>query len=57
MMLHGGMLDGVQILSPKTVAMFSSNYLPDNRELADMALPGLFSEAGYAASASRSPAE
>jgi CubicO group peptidase (beta-lactamase class C family) len=47
MMLHGGTLDGAQILSPKTVAMFSLNYLPDNRELADMAPPGLFSEAGY----------
>jgi len=47
MMVHGGALDGVQILSPKTVAMFSLNYLPDNRELADMAPPGLFSEAGY----------
>ena len=48
MMLHGGTLDGVQILSPKTVSMFSLNYLPDNRELVDMAPPGLFSEAGYA---------
>jgi len=47
MMLHGGTLDGVQILSPKTVAMFSLNYLPDNHQLADMAPPGLFSEAGY----------
>jgi CubicO group peptidase (beta-lactamase class C family) len=47
MMLHGGSLDGVQILSPKTVAMFSLNYLPDNKELAAMAPPGLFSEAGY----------
>jgi CubicO group peptidase (beta-lactamase class C family) len=47
MMLHSGTLDGTQILSPKTVAMFSLNYLPDNRELADMAPPGLFSEAGY----------
>ena len=47
MMLHGGTLDGVQILSPKTVALFSLNHLPDNRELADMAPPGLFSEAGY----------
>jgi CubicO group peptidase (beta-lactamase class C family) len=47
MMLHGGTLDGVQILSPKTVALFSVNYLPDNKELADMAPPGLFSEAGY----------
>ncbi len=47
MMLHGGTLDGVQILSPKTVALFSLNFLPDNKELADMAPPGLFSEAGY----------
>jgi CubicO group peptidase (beta-lactamase class C family) len=48
MMLSGGTLDGVQILSPKTVALFSLNYLPDGRELADMALPGMFSESGYA---------
>jgi CubicO group peptidase (beta-lactamase class C family) len=47
MMLHGGILDGVQILSPKTVALFSLNHLPGNKELADMAPPGLFSEAGY----------
>jgi hypothetical protein len=47
MMLHGGTLDGVRILSPKTVALFSLNHLSDNRELADMAPPGLFSEAGY----------
>jgi CubicO group peptidase (beta-lactamase class C family) len=47
MMLGGGTLEGVQILSPKTVALFSLNHLPDNKELADMAPPGLFSEAGY----------
>ncbi len=47
MMLHGGTLDGVQILSPKTVALFSLNHLPDNRELAEMAPPGNFSETGY----------
>ncbi len=47
MMLHGGSLEGVQILSPKTVALFSVNHLPENKELADMAPPGLFSEAGY----------
>jgi CubicO group peptidase (beta-lactamase class C family) len=47
MLLHGGTLDGVQILSPKTVELFSLNHLPDNKELADMAPPGLFSEAGY----------
>jgi CubicO group peptidase (beta-lactamase class C family) len=48
MMLNGGTLDGVQILSPKTVALFSLNFLPDGREIADMALPGMFSESGYA---------
>jgi CubicO group peptidase (beta-lactamase class C family) len=47
MMLGGGTLEGVQILSPKTVALFSLNHLPQNQELADMAPPGLFSEAGY----------
>jgi CubicO group peptidase (beta-lactamase class C family) len=48
MMLNGGTLDGVQILSPKTVALFSLNYLPDGREIADMTMPGMFSESGYA---------
>ncbi len=47
MMLNGGTLDGVQILSPKTVALFSLNHLPDNKELADMAPPGNFGESGY----------
>jgi CubicO group peptidase (beta-lactamase class C family) len=48
MMLNGGTLDGVQILSPKTVALFSLNFLPDGKEIADMALPGMFSESSYA---------
>ena len=48
MMLNGGTLDGVQILSPKTVALFSLNYLPDGREVAEMSPPGMFSESGYA---------
>jgi CubicO group peptidase (beta-lactamase class C family) len=48
MMLNGGTLDGVQILSPKTVALFSLNFLPGNRELVDMSLPGMFSESDYA---------
>jgi CubicO group peptidase (beta-lactamase class C family) len=48
MMLNGGALDGVQILSPKTVALFSLNYLPDGQEIVDMALPGMFSESAYA---------
>ena len=48
MMLNGGSLDGVQILSPKTVALFSLNFLPDNREIVDMSFPGMFSESDYA---------
>jgi CubicO group peptidase (beta-lactamase class C family) len=48
MMLSSGTLDGVQILSPKTVSLFSLNYLPDGKEIADMAMPGMFSESGYA---------
>jgi hypothetical protein len=44
--LNGGALDGVQVLSPKTVALFSLNHLRDNKELADMAPLGNFSESG-----------
>jgi CubicO group peptidase (beta-lactamase class C family) len=47
MMLNGGTLDGVQILSPKTVALFSLNHLPGDQELADLTMPGMFSEGGY----------
>ena len=48
MMLAGGTLDGVQILSPKTVQMFSQNLLPNHQLMTDM-VPGtgLFTEAGY----------
>ena len=48
MMLSRGTIDGVQILSPKTVALFSLNHLAGGRELGEMATPGMFSEAGYA---------
>jgi CubicO group peptidase (beta-lactamase class C family) len=48
MMLNGGALDGVQILSPKTVALFSLNFLPGNREIVEMSFPGMFSESDYA---------
>jgi len=48
MMLGGGTLDGVQILSPKTVEMFSMNLLPGGKLLTDLvAGEGLFSEIGY----------
>jgi CubicO group peptidase (beta-lactamase class C family) len=49
MMLGGGSLDGVQILSPKTVALFGTNLLPNNKLLTDMVTSqSLFSESGYA---------
>jgi CubicO group peptidase (beta-lactamase class C family) len=49
LMLNGGELDGVRLLSPKTVEMFSLNLLPDGRMMSDMVpAPGMFSEAGYA---------
>jgi CubicO group peptidase (beta-lactamase class C family) len=47
MMVHGGVLDGVRILSPKTVALFSLNHLEGGGELAAMAPAGAFSESGY----------
>jgi CubicO group peptidase (beta-lactamase class C family) len=47
MMLGGGSLDAVQILSPKTVAMFGMNLLPNNKLMTDMSLAATFSEAGY----------
>jgi CubicO group peptidase (beta-lactamase class C family) len=47
MLLNGGSLDGVQILSPKTVALFSLNYLPGNLEMVAMNNGWrLFAEAG-----------
>jgi CubicO group peptidase (beta-lactamase class C family) len=49
MMLNGGELDGVRLLSPKTAEMFSLNLLPDDRMMSDMVpAEGMFSEAGYA---------
>jgi CubicO group peptidase (beta-lactamase class C family) len=47
MMLGGGVLNGARVLSPKTVDLFSHNFLPDDQEIASMAPPGLFSESGY----------
>jgi CubicO group peptidase (beta-lactamase class C family) len=48
MMLNGGTLDGVQILSPKTVDMFGENFLPEGKLMSDMTPEeSLFSESGY----------
>jgi CubicO group peptidase (beta-lactamase class C family) len=48
MMLNGGELGGARILSPKTVELFSRNFLPDDREVMEMSTPGSFSESSYA---------
>jgi CubicO group peptidase (beta-lactamase class C family) len=48
MMIGGGELDGVRILSPKTVELFSMNHLDGNRDLVAMAPVGAFSETSYA---------
>jgi len=49
MMLNGGTLDGACVLSPKTIEMFSRNFLPGGKLLSDMvAGEGMFTEAGYA---------
>jgi CubicO group peptidase (beta-lactamase class C family) len=47
MMLGGGTLDGVQILSPKTVQLFGRNLLPGNKLLSDMSASATFTETGY----------
>lgn len=48
MLLGGGTLGGVQILSPKTVELFSLNLLPGGKLLSELvAGPGLFTESGY----------
>ena len=49
MLLAGGALDGVRLLSPKTVALMTMNHLPGNREMTQM-MPSTatFTESGYA---------
>ena len=48
MLLGGGALDGVRLLSPKTVALMTMNHLPENREMTDMMpVTASFNEAGY----------
>ncbi len=49
MLLGGGELDGVRILGPKTVALFSLNLLPGSKDMTEIGLaPAQFNEAGYA---------
>lgn len=47
MLLNGGELDGVRILSPKTVRLMRTNHLPNNADLTEMS-SSLFSEANNA---------
>ena len=46
MLMRGGELDGVQLLSPKTVEYMRMNHLPDNRDMAAMGQP-VWSETSY----------
>lgn len=46
MLLRGGELDGVQLLSPKTVEYMRLNHLPDDRDMAAMGQP-VWSETSY----------
>jgi CubicO group peptidase (beta-lactamase class C family) len=45
-MRRGGELDGVRLLSPKTVALMRANHLPGGADLADVSV-SMFSEATY----------
>ncbi len=47
MLRRGGELDGVRLLGPKTLALMRTNHLPGGRDLAELAPPGMFSEAAY----------
>jgi CubicO group peptidase (beta-lactamase class C family) len=48
MLLGGGTLDGVQLLSPKSVALMTMNHLPGGAEMTAMMPPtASFNESGY----------
>ncbi len=47
MLANGGSLDGARILSRKSVELMTSNHLPGDGELADVALPGGYGEVGF----------
>jgi CubicO group peptidase (beta-lactamase class C family) len=49
MLLGGGALDGVRLLSPKTVSLMTMNHLPGGREMVEfMPSTAMFNESGYA---------
>ena len=48
MLLGKGSVDGVQLLSPKTVALMTANHLPGGKEIADLSpAADAFNETGY----------
>lgn len=48
MLLNRGELDGVRLLSPKTVTLMTANHLPGGREIADLSpAADAFNESGY----------
>lgn len=48
MLLNKGELDGVRLLSPKTVQLMTSNHLPRGAEIADLSpVTDAFNESGY----------
>ncbi|MEQ1865700.1 MAG: serine hydrolase domain-containing protein [Micropepsaceae bacterium] len=46
MLINGGSLDGVQIVSPKTIELMTMNHLPDGKDLPTLSR-SLFSEVTY----------
>ena len=46
MLLGGGELDGIRLISRKTLELMTANHLPGGRDLADLSV-GLFSETRY----------
>lgn len=47
MLLNGGALEGVRLVSPKTLELMAQNHLPGGKELPDLSV-SMFSEATYA---------
>ncbi len=48
MLANGGELDGRRVLSRKTIELMTSNHLPNDVEVADLALPMGYGEVGFA---------
>jgi CubicO group peptidase (beta-lactamase class C family) len=64
MLLNGGEIDGVRILSRKTVELMAANHLPGGKDLRAFALPGSYGEVefsgmgfGLTVAVAKSPAE